>query len=144
MPDRRQLCTFVLGDQLFGIGVENVQEVLSAQSINRLPLANTALQGLINLRGQVVPVVDLRSCLGMAPRPSDQAPSNVVVRVRETAVSLWVDEIGDVLEVSAEAFEPTPATLHGVGRELIAGVYKLEGRLLLVLDILKTLQTASA
>lgn len=143
MSELRQFCTFLLEGRLYGIEVERVQEVMSAHEITRLPARNAAIRGLLNLRGQIVPVVDLRHCLGLPARPAGAQPANVVVRSAEGAISLWVDEIGDVLEVSQDDFERPPAALNARGGELIRGAYKLENRLLLVLDIARTLQSAT-
>ena len=91
-------------------------------------------RSLINLRGQIVTAIDLRRRLGMADRPTDQTPMNVVVRTGDDAVSLLVDEIGDVIEVPADKFEKPPETLRGIARTLVEGAYKLENRLMLVLN----------
>ena len=85
-------------------------------------------------RGQIVTAIDLRRRLELPDRPGGEEPVNVVVQTDDGAVSLLVDEIGDVLRVPAEAFEPPPETLRGPARELIRGAYKLDGRLLLILD----------
>ncbi len=130
-----QLSTFGVGGQLFGVEVENVQEVIRFQAMTRVPLAPSAVGGLINLRGQVVTAIDLRDRLGLPPRPSDQLPMNVVVRVDDEAVSLLVDSIGDVVDVASDLFEPPPETVTGPGRELIRGAYKLDDALLLALDV---------
>lgn len=111
-----------------------VQEVIRWQVMTRVPLAPPAVSGLINLRGQIVTAVDLRRRLGLPDRANGVDPMNVVVRTVDGVVSLQVDEIGDVLDVPAEAFEPPPETLDERTRGLIRGVYKLPGRLLLVLD----------
>ena len=136
--EHRQLCTFVVGSVLFGVDVLDVQEVIRHQEMTRVPLAPPEVSGLINLRGQIVTAIDLRRRLRFDDRPVDDdqgPPLNVVVRTGDGAVSLLVDEIGDVLEVAEDAFEDAPPTLAGVARDLVAGVYKLDGRLLLVLDI---------
>jgi purine-binding chemotaxis protein CheW len=134
MTTRRQLCTFRLGDLFLGVPVQEVQEVMSYRAMTRVPRARDGIRGLINLRGQIVPAVELRRCLGLGPRPADRPPMNVVVRTEDGAVSLLVDEIGDVLEVADEAFERPPETLAADLRRLIPGAFKLEGRLLLLLD----------
>jgi purine-binding chemotaxis protein CheW len=92
------------------------------------------IQGLINLRGQIVTAIDLRRRLALPPRPDDQLPMNVVVRGDDGAVSLLVDGIGDVVEIEDDAYERPPETLSGTARELVTGVYKLRDRLLLILD----------
>jgi purine-binding chemotaxis protein CheW len=129
-----QLCTFTVDDLMFGLEVTQVQEVILFQSMTRVPLAPPAIRGLINLRGQIVTAVDLRMCLGMPPRPPGDLPMNVVIRGVEGSVSLLVDSIGDVIEVSADVFEAPPATMKPAQRDVIDAVCKLPGRLLLILD----------
>jgi purine-binding chemotaxis protein CheW len=140
MSDERQFCTFHLGALFLGIEVLKVQEVLRAQEMTRVPLASTAVTGLINLRGQIVTAIDLRERMGLPARADGRPPMNVVVRTDEGAVSLLVDEIGDVLEPSEALFEEPPETLPARARELIRGVYKLQDRLLLVLETERVLQ----
>lgn len=134
MTMERQFCTFHLDTLFLGIEVMRVQEVIRRQAMTRVPLAPRAVRGLINLRGHIVTAIDLRERLGLPPRPEDREPMNVVVRTDEGAVSLLVDEIGDVLETEAAQFESLPETLPPPARELLRGVYKVPGRLLLILD----------
>lgn len=129
-----QFTTFSVDGHYFGIEVNRVQEVLRYQEMTRVPLAPAVVSGLINLRGQIVTAIDLRQRLGLRPRPQGQRPMNVIVRSDDGAVSLLVDEIGDVSSVTANMAEPLPETLQHLGRELIEGVYKLNSRLLLALD----------
>jgi purine-binding chemotaxis protein CheW len=129
-----QFCTFTLGEYLFGVDVKNVQEVLRFQPMTRVPLASPTVRGLINLRGQIVTAIELRIRIGIAAREGKD-PMNVVVRTVEGVVSLLVDEIGDVVEVDENRFERAPDTLTGAFRELVSGVYKLENRLLLIVDV---------
>ncbi len=134
MLDERHFCTFFLDDRLFGVPVMSVQEVIRSQELTRVPLAPPVVKGLINLRGQIVMAVDLRERLGLPERTNGEPPMNVVVRTKEGAVSLLVDEIGDVVEVDESTFEEPPETLEGIARDLITGVFKLDGRLLVALD----------
>jgi purine-binding chemotaxis protein CheW len=129
-----QLCTFFLDSQMFGIDVQTVQEVIRYQQMTDIPLAPDAVCGLINLRGQIVTAIDLRKRLGLPSRPEGQLPMNVVVRSDDGAVSLLVDQIGDVQESDMENFESPPETLRGGARQLIRGAYKMKDRLLLILD----------
>ena len=99
---------------------------------------------MINLRGQIVAAIDMRERLALPPLPAEQESMNMIVRSEDGAVSLLVDEIGDVIHVSADTHEPVPETLSGQWKELVEGVYKLDGRLLLVLDTEKTLQLQHA
>jgi purine-binding chemotaxis protein CheW len=100
----------------------------------RVPTAPAVLRGLINLRGQIVTAIDLRRRLGLPPAGDDRRPMNVVVRTEDGAVSLLVDEIGDVLELDEQGCEPAPETIPAAIRELLTGIYRLPDRLLIVLD----------
>jgi purine-binding chemotaxis protein CheW len=137
-----QFSTFSLGGLLHGVEVLQVQEVIRYQEMTRVPLAPTEVRGLINLRGQIVTAIDLRRRLGLPGRAEHEQPMNVVVRTTDGVISLLVDEIGDVVDVAESVFEPAPETLTGAARELVTGVYKLPGRLLLVLDVERTVQIA--
>lgn len=143
MADDHQYCTFFLGAYYFGVDVLKVQEVIRYQEMTRVPLAPPVVRGLINLRGQIVTALDLRRRLDLPDAPPGHLPVNVVVRTDDGAVSLLVDEIGDVLRVPAAAFERPPETLRGAARELIHGAYKLDGRLLLILDTERTVNLAA-
>lgn len=100
-----------------------------------MPLSADAVSGLINLRGQIVMAMDLRKRLGIQERQDGQPPMNVVVRTNDGLVSLLVDDIGDVIEVDETMLESPPETMQGVARDAVCGVYKLDERLLLALDI---------
>ncbi len=134
----RQFATFMLDQYYFGVEVLTVQEVIRYQDMTRVPLAPPVVQGLINLRGQIVTAIDLRRRLELPVRTDGEQPMNVVVRTSDGVVSLLVDEIGDVVETSAADFEPAPDTINGAARELVTGVYKLKDRLLLALDVERT------
>jgi len=144
MAGELQFCTFYLGDLYFGIEVLSVQEVIREQATTRVPLAHPAINGLINLRGQIVEAIDLRVRLGLPPRDGSASPMNVIVRTDDGPVSLLADVIGDVVSVDESSFETPPDTLRASARDLITGVYKLNNRLLLVLDTTKVLQLDDA
>lgn len=131
----RQICSFVLGDLVFGVEVMKVQEVLRFQAMTRVPLASSMVRGLINLRGQIVTAVDVRARFGLPALMADREPMNVVLSMGDGVVSLLVDDIGDVLELDEASFERPPATLPPVFRDVVVGVYKLERSLLLMLDV---------
>ncbi len=134
----RQVCTFYLEDQLYGVDAHKVQEVIRYQEMTEVPLTPDYIRGLINLRGQIVTAIDMRRRLQLPERSSDKRPMNVVVRGEEGAISLLVDRIGDVIEVSEESFETNPDTLQGPSRDLLEGTYKLADQLLLMLNTLDT------
>jgi purine-binding chemotaxis protein CheW len=131
----KRYATFWLGHGLYGIEVERVREVLRQQDITSVPLAPPAVAGLINLRGQVVTTIDLRERLKLRTQTGESQPMLVVVLVAGESIALLVDRIGAVLDVSDDQFEPPPDTLTGSMRELVVGAYKLEGQLLLGLDV---------
>ena len=135
MFSAQQFCTFFVDGQMFGTPVARVQEVIQHQVVTPVPLAPRVVTGMINLRGQIVCAIDLRRRLQLPDRLADQAPMSVVVRTNQGTISLLVDEIGDVIEVTAEALERPPETLQGVAREAIEGVYKLPDRLLVAIDV---------
>jgi purine-binding chemotaxis protein CheW len=140
MAQTSQFCTFYLDKLLFGVELKVVQEVIRSLDMTQVPLAPRVVKGLINLRGQIVTAVDLREQLELEPRPADMLAMNVVVRSEDGAVSLLVDEIGDVVEVEETTFERPPETLRGTVREMILGVHKLNHALMHVLDIEKACQ----
>lgn len=140
----RQYSTFSVDNIFFGIEVLRVQEVLRYLEMTAVPLAPGVIEGLINLRGQIVTAVDMRRRLGLPKRTGGEMPMNMVVRSEDGPVSLLVDEIGDVLEVGSDSYEPVPDSIPREQREMILGVHKLDGRLLLVLDTERVLQIQAA
>ncbi|MCC9655040.1 chemotaxis protein CheW [Rhodopirellula halodulae] len=135
MIDDDQICTFYLDDQVFGIEVKSVQEVIRYQKMTEVPLADNSVCGLINLRGQIVTAIDLRTRLGLPDRESDQLPMNIIVRgASGTATSFLVDSIGEVEMIDPKNLERTPGTLNAVASEIIRGAYKTDDELILILD----------
>ena len=135
----RQFATFSVADMFCGIDVAQVQEVLKYQEMTPVPLAPETIQGLINLRGQIVTAIDLRRRFRLAEREEGRKPMNIVLRSDGGAVSLLVDEIGDVIEVDGSDHEPPPSTMDPFHREVVEAVFKLEGKLLMALDTGKVL-----
>jgi purine-binding chemotaxis protein CheW len=137
----QQFCTFFLEDQFFGVPVEQVHEVIRYQEMTRVPLVPPVIQGLINMRGQIVMAIDLRRRLRIIERPEGMLLVNVVLRTPDGAVSLLVDSIGDVVEVDESTFEDPPHTLAADLRTLIAGVHKLDQGLMHVLNTEKACES---
>jgi purine-binding chemotaxis protein CheW len=131
----KQVCTFTLGDTLFGVDVSAVQEVLRPQAMTRVPLAPSVVRGLINLRGQILTAIDLRERLRLPPAPAGVSGMNLVVRLPDEILSFVVDDVGEVLNLSEDQFEASPVTLQGTISEVTSGVYKLKDRLLLLLNV---------
>lgn len=140
---RHQLATFRLDERLYGVDVALVQEALRLQDHTPVPLASNSIAGLVNLRGQVVLLVDLRARLGRRPFAPEDEPMMVVVKVDGEPISLMVDQVGDVLEVDPELLGPPPPTLDEELRDVVTGVYTLEDDLLLALDIERAARVGS-
>ncbi len=142
LGETRQFATFHVGELFFGIEAIRVQEVIRHQEMTTIPLAPPAIQGLINLRGQIVTAVDTRRMLALPPPAAGKRPMNIIIKAEDGAVSLLVDEIGDVLEVPLNSFAPVPDNVPARQRDLVAGVYKLKGQLMLALDTEQLLENA--
>ncbi len=130
-----QYVSFWLGDQLLGVPVTQVQEVLNAQSIARTPKARSEIAGLVNLRGQIVTAVNLRKRMGLTDFENDEECMNVVFHFKGESYSLLVDEVGDVIDVPSETLEPVPQTLDDCWKKVTMGVFQLEERLLIILNV---------
>lgn len=138
-----KLSTFRVDGALFGIEVDRVQEVTRAHELTPVPGAAPSVSGLMNLRGQVVTVVDLRRRLGYPSRGVDDSAVNVVLRSDGGAVSLLVDAVEGFEDVTDEQFAERPATVQGPARELVRGAYQLSDELLLALDVSRAVEVES-
>ena len=134
--------TFRVGDQWLGIPVVMVQEVLTAQRIARVPLAPAEVHGFLNLRGQIVSAIDLRTRLGLPVREDGARFMNVVVRDRDELFAFLVDEVGDVQAVGAGGLEVPPSTLDQRWRQVCDGVVRRKADLLVAVNAAKLLQVA--
>ncbi|HZS85748.1 MAG TPA: chemotaxis protein CheW [Stellaceae bacterium] len=135
--------SIVIADQLFGIPVLQVQDVLGPQRITRVPLAPPEVAGSLNLRGRIVTAIDIRTRLGLPELADGKSRMSVVVDHGGELYSLMVDQVGEVLSLSPSAFERNPATLDPRWREVSAGIYRLDGSLLVVLDVARLLLLTS-
>jgi purine-binding chemotaxis protein CheW len=134
-----RLCTFSLSDLHFGIEMGLVEEAVHGKPVTKVPLSASTMAGVLNLRGRILSAIDLRTRLGLPPR-EDGMPPHLVVRTSHGAVSLVVDDLDGVVEVSSTQQEPPPPHLSSQLGDLVTEVYKLDGRLLLVLDIERATQ----
>ena len=123
-----------VGDLCFGVAVAQIQEVTYGGALTRLPLASRLISGLLNLRGQIIAVTDLRRCLDLEERSERDVPVHLILQTDDGCISLLVDRVGDVINVDERDFELPPETMRGRARELIRGAYKLDGGLLLALN----------
>ena len=134
----REFVTVTIADQLFGIPVSEVEDVLGPQRLTRIPLASGWIAGVLNLRGKIVTAIDTRARLGL-PTFTGAADDEVAVVVTHAGhpYSLIIDEIGTVLTVAPSAIIANPPTLDPLWREISGGIIKLDERLLVVLDVAK-------
>ncbi len=135
-----RLCGFKVGAGFYAISVLDIQEVIKPQLVTKVPSAPAHIQGLLNLRGQIVTAISLKSLFGLDN--SNEASGdymNIIVRSGNSLCSLVVDKVMDVIDVDEKTFEATPDTIDEKVRALISGVYKLDTSLLMLLDLEKTL-----
>lgn len=141
--ETRQFVTITIDGQSFGIPVLLVHDVLGAQRITRIPLAPVEVAGSLNLRGRIVTAIDVRRRLVMGPRPAGASPMSVVVEEDGELYSLLVDAVGEVLTLSEADYERHPPTMDPQWRENSTGIYRLNGQLLVVLDVSRLLAIGS-
>lgn len=133
-----QMCGFKIGNEHFAIPVLEVQEVIRSEQVTRLPLAPVHIKGLINLRGQIVTLVSLRTLFKLEEKEDDES-MHIIVRSGDSLFSLMVDEISDVLDLSKKNYEEAPSTLNDDIKKFIKGVYKVEDDLVVQIDLDKIL-----
>ena len=134
----------VVGDQLFGIPVLEVRDVLASQRITRVPLAPAEIGGVINLRGRIVTLIDLRCRFGMPPRANGAAVMAIGVESGGESYGLMIDNIGEVLRLSESDREPNPINLDPGLARISSGIHRLDGRLLMVIDVERVLDIGPA
>ncbi|HBG46135.1 MAG TPA: chemotaxis protein CheW [Deltaproteobacteria bacterium] len=134
-----QLVTFRLGNEEFSLDILRVQEIIRHMEITRVPKAPDFVEGVINLRGKVIPVLELRKRFGLGSNERTNETRIIVVEVDDKTVGLKVDAVSEVLRLPADRVEPPPAIATGVDSDYIKGVGKLDGRLLILLDVEKVL-----
>ena len=138
MDDNSQLTdyvTFTTGQQMFGLPIARVQEVFRPARITPVPLAGAQIAGVLNLRGRIVTAIDMRSRLGLHAREGDLAPMAIGIESRGESFGLLVDALGEVLRLSDSDIETNPINLDRKLAGVSAGVHRLDGQLLLVLDV---------
>ncbi len=134
-----QLVTFHIGDEEFGVEILKVQEIIRMMGITRVPRAPDFVEGVINLRGKVIPIIDLRRRFSMETQFHDKQTRIIVLTVKGIVVGFIVDSVSEVLRIPADTVEPPPAIVAGIDSEYINGVGKLADRLLILLDLDKLL-----
>jgi purine-binding chemotaxis protein CheW len=141
VSSQNELLTVMLGDQMFGIPILQVQDVLKEQKVTRIPLAPPEIVGSLNLRGRVVTAIRVQECLGLTSDPNSPSQNmSIVVEFEGEFYSLIFDRVGDVLQLSLDDYETNPSTLDTKLRAISDGIYRLSDKLLVVINIPKLLQ----
>lgn len=142
--DLENYVTFYVQDQLFGIPVLKVQDILTPDRIAYIPLAPPEVKGAINLRGRIVTVLDVRVRLGLEKRDSVKDSMGVTVEHQHELYTLLVDKVGDVIGLESKLYEGNPSTLDPVWREFASGVFRLDGQIMVVLDVQRLLDLSGS
>jgi purine-binding chemotaxis protein CheW len=130
-----QLVSFHIGSEEFGLDILRVQEINRMVEITRVPNAPPFVSGVINLRGRVIPIVDLRERFGLSKKENDKNTRIIVVELKGRVVGFVVDSVQEVLRIPKNITEPPPPMVAGIGSEYITAVGKLEDRLLILIDL---------
>jgi len=130
-----QLVTFTLASEEFGLEILKVQEIIRTLEITRVPRAPAFVEGVINLRGKVIPIIGLRRRFGMPDRAQDKDTRIIVIEIKQMIVGFVVDSVSEVLRIPASTVEPPPSIVSGIDSEYISGVGKLNDRLLIMIDL---------
>lgn len=134
-----QLVTFSIGEEEFGVDILKVQEIIRTMEITKVPRAQSFVEGVINLRGKVIPIIDLRRRFSLVSKPHDKHTRIIVIEISNMIVGFVVDSVSEVLRIPAGTVEPPPPVVAGLDSEYISGVGKLQDRLLILLDLDKLL-----
>jgi purine-binding chemotaxis protein CheW len=137
-----QLVTFKIDNELYGIEILKIQEIVRLPDITRLPKAADFIRGVINLRGNIVPVIDLRVKFGLPQKRYTKMTRAIVVEIEQKRIALIVDEVSQVLRIDSSAIMATPALVSQVAKEFIESVAKFEDQLVIILKINKILTTS--
>lgn len=135
--------TIMIGEQLFGLPIARVQDVFMPERLTRVPLASREVAGVLNLRGRIVTAIDMRARLGLPNVASDRPAMAVGVDLRGESYGLLIDSIGEVLKLADDSREVNPVNLDPRMAKMAAGVHRLDGQLMVVLDVDRVLEISS-
>jgi purine-binding chemotaxis protein CheW len=134
-----QIVVFELGSEHFGIEIAKVESIIKMQAITQLPHVPSFVEGVTNLRGKVLPVIDLRKCFGLLAKEADKSSRVIVVNIEQTEAGMIVDGVSEVLTIPEGAVEVAPAITSTVDSAFITGIAKLDRRLVILLDLNRVL-----
>ena len=132
--------TVLIGEQLFGLPISRVQDVFMPERLTRVPLSAPEIAGVLNLRGRIVTAVDMRRRLGLPPRADGKPPMAVGIELKGESYGLLIDTVGEVLKLADGTREPNPVNLDQRLKRVSGGVQRLEGQLMVILDVDRVLE----
>ncbi len=132
--DELEIATFYIGDILMGVDIQKVQEINRHVNMTPVPHAPACVRGVVNLRGDVVTVLDLRTVLDLEPTEINETSRNMIAKAGDEQIGLLVDRIADVVKVTRDEIEPPPANISGIDGRFFDGVYKMKSDLLIILN----------
>jgi purine-binding chemotaxis protein CheW len=135
--------TVMIGDQLFGLPISRVQDVFMLDRMTRVPLSSPEIAGVLNLRGRIVTAIDMRTRLGLPKREDGRKPMAVGIEFKGESYGLLIDTVGEVLKLDDNMRESNPVNLDVRLARVSAGVHRLDGQLLVVLDVDRVLDMSS-
>lgn len=135
-----ELLTVYIDNQIFGLPILQVQDVLNVESMTKIPLAAKEIAGSLNLRGRIVTAIHVRHRIGLPPTDPNQKFMSIVVEFEDELYSLMFDRVGDVMHLSIGDYEQNPSTLDPKFRDVADGIYRMSDQLLVVIDIPKLLR----
>jgi purine-binding chemotaxis protein CheW len=135
--------TVMLGEQLFGLPISRVQDVFAPDRLTRVPLAPPEVAGILNLRGRIVTAIDMRCRLDLGKRPEGQPMMAIGIEIKGESYGLLVDSVGEVMKIANKDCEPKPSNLDERLARVASGVVRLDGQLLVVLDVDRVLEVKS-
>ena len=135
----QQLVVFELGGEFYGINIAVVESIIKLQAITQLPQTPVYIKGVTNLRGTVLPVIDLRTRFGLETQPDTKQSRIIIVTMGNIKVGVMVDGVSEVLRISDESIEPLPPMVNAVNADFLKGIVRLEDRLIILLEVEKVL-----
>lgn len=136
-----EFVTVMIGDQLFGMPIDRVHDVFAADRVTRVPLARPEIAGILNLRGRIVTMIDMRKCLDLPPCPGAADQMALGIEFHGESYGLLIDEVGEVMKLAATQQEPVPVNLDPRWARVASGIFRLEEALMIVLDIDRVLES---
>jgi purine-binding chemotaxis protein CheW len=140
-PGETEFVTVMIGDQLFGMPIDRVHDVFAADRVTRVPLARPEIAGILNLRGRIVTMIDMRKCLDLPSRSGAADQMALGIEFHGESYGLLIDEVGEVMKLAAAQQEPVPVNLDPRWARVASGIFRLEEGLMIVLDIDRVLES---